>query len=200
MKFKEFFQKQIEHKKRIIREMSLRNDDNENRFDILNDLFKNKEFTVEIRNKGDHISTETIGGISDIEIWEYSTNSPHGLKFILGDTTLASVEYIELNGNVIQIVFINAFRQQRGILANIFIDYLLSHIDEIFSDNIQTTSAFYFYRNLFRRKDSFSNKFEMYLKNVVTGEERKILTEDDMVVTFGDNREHFEIAYKIKKI
>jgi hypothetical protein len=40
----------------------------------------------------------------------------------------------------------------------------------------------------------------MYLKNVVTGEERKILTEDDMVVTFGDNREHFEMAYKIKKI
>lgn len=201
MKFNEFFNKEQILKNKLISEMSLRNDDDQINFDLLNNLFQNRELCKKIRQNGEFLSKETIRYIPNIEVWNFPTNAVYGLNFILNDKILATVDFNAIqDGNAIQIVFINVFKQYSGLLQHIFIDYLLNVVDSIYSDNIQTTLAFYFYRSLNKKKHYFSNNFEMFLVNIITNEETLIKKDEDMLVTFGDDVEHFHIKYKIQKI
>jgi hypothetical protein len=196
MKFLEFFQKKQENNKmletHLLKEMSLKNDDAS--IDILNNLEKNKSYFRYAKSDG-----EFIEKWNNLEVYNISHGKTIKLIFLSQNFVAAMVEYAVENDNSIQIIFVNRFKGFRNLMSEIFINYILEQYSSIYSDNIHSTSAFYFYFNLFKTKNMYKT-YEMKLVNNTTRQEKLIEKEQDMLITFGDESEHYDISYKIERI
>jgi hypothetical protein len=197
MSLVDFMKEKEAYRNKLITEMSLRLDDDTQ--DILNKIDKNLEFFDYIKRVGDEPEKVNIGN-NIFDMYNYGKHTAEkSIAFLSDRYTVALVDF-KLFENGIQIIFTNLFRPFRRVMDKIFIEYLLPKYGNIYSDAVQTTSAFNFWQRLVNEKSLHDTKYKVCIVDQDSGEEKEITHGDEMITTYGYDTRYYAIIYKLQKI
>lgn len=193
LNFKKFYNDQNDYKKTeefLIREMSLRTDDN-----------------LDVLNISDGIITQGLNGVKLGKYIEDFVDSNHNLyqvyyfnnDYIFVNSqklAMAIISFSETNDYTIKMNFVNVFHKCKNLSQDIFVNYLLKKYSTIISDNVHTVGGFYFYKKMCSEKEKYGYKF------FINGPDGKKEISDciEMNSTFGYDEKHLGYTYIISKL